>query len=117
MTFKTFKQKHHQSDDDYNQLAGGHIGVQLSWVGLLTISWLNTSLCQRRNLTLFSKVSETVPRYFFHVPNSGAFQISFQPDWQIDKTAMTSGNPEQGFWCCFTDGLSLSIVLSVGKVS
>ena len=84
---------------------------------MLTISWLKPSLCHRRNLTVVSKVSETVLRYVFHVPNSGAFQISFHPDWQIDKMAMTSGNPEQGFWCCFTDGLSLGIILSVEQVS
>ena len=45
-----------------------------------------------------------------------AFQISLQPDWQIDdlsfltgrswrilKSWYTGGGTEQGFWCCFGD--------------
>ena len=51
------------------------------------------------------------------------FQIFFQPDWQIDngilnrrllKSWYTGGGPEQGFWCCFAEGLK-SEVLSVAQ--
>ena len=57
-----------------------------------------------------------------------AFQISYQPDWRsqqtkqrpiltgqswhILKSGYTAGSPEQGFRCCFADGVNQSLILS-----
>ena len=31
--------------------------------------------------------------------------------WWVLKSWYTVGGPEQGFWCCFTDGLNQSLVV------
>ena len=83
------------------------------------------SLHRRRNLTLVSNHGNVCEAATISLivlgpqrtqqETGSAFRISFHPDWQIDnglfnRPIMTrtqilkhTGDPEQGFQCCFTD--------------
>ena len=91
---------------------------------------MTPSLRDRRNLTSESNACEAAPGSSFWAPNGlnelpqRAFRISFHLDcridngifnrqtWRLLKSWYTGGDPEQGIWRCFTDGLNKSLVSS-----
>ena len=88
------------------------------------------SLCRRRNFTPVSNACEAAPRSLFCAPNGlnelpeVRFESSFMligkstmafltgqscQSWRIHKFWYTGGDPEQGFRCCFADGLNREV--------
>ena len=85
------------------------------------------------NLVSKSTVCEAAPRSLFWIYNGldelpnmlfefpfnliGKSTMAFLTDqsWRVPKSWYTSGRQEQGFRCCFADGLSQSLVLSVAQ--
>ena len=91
----------------------------------------NNILRHRRNLTSVSNVCEAAPISLFWAPNGlnelpefpfnliGKSTMAFLTgqSWRVLKSWYTCGGLEQGFRCCFADGLKQSLTLSVVQAS
>ena len=91
----------------------------------------NNSLRHRRNLNSVSNVCEAAPISLFWAPNGlnelpefpfnliGKSTMAFLTgqSWGVLKSWYTGGSLEQGFRCCFADGLKQSLTLSVVQAS
>ena len=81
------------------------------------------------NLTLISTVCEAAQRSLFWTPNGlnelpeVRFEFPFnligdhdKQSWHVLKSGYTAGSPEQGFRCCFADGVNQSLILSARRL-